>query len=52
MIEDIEKADAERVQKLRYILGIANWKLDEIISYNQHVDHLDAAVNDINEIND
>ena len=52
VVEDIEQADGERVQKLRFILGIGNGKLEEIISYNQLVDHLEAAANDDNEISD
>ena len=48
-IEDIEKADEERVQKLSYILGIGNGKLEELISYNQLVDHVEAEVNEDNE---
>ena len=52
VVEDIEQADGERVQKLSFILGIGNRKLEEIISYNQLVDHLEAAANDDNEISD
>ena len=52
MVEVIEKADGERVQSLSYILGIGNGKVEEIISYNQLVDHLDAAANEDNEISD
>ena len=52
VVEDIEQADGERVQKLSFILGIGNGKLEEIISYNQLVDHLEAASNDDNEISD
>ena len=52
MVEDIEQADGERVQKLSFILGIGNGKLEEIISYNQVVDRLEAATNDDNEISD
>ena len=52
MVEEIEQADGERVQKLSFILGIGNGKLEEIISYNQLLDHLEAAVNDDNEIID
>ena len=52
VVEDIEEADGERVQKLCFILGIGNGKLDEIISYNQLVDHLETAANDDNEISD
>ena len=52
VVEDIEKADGERVQKLSYILGIGNGKMEELISYNQLVDHLEAEANEDNEIND
>ena len=52
VVEDIEQADGERVQKLSFILGIGNGKLEEIISYNQLEDHLEAADNDYNEISD
>ena len=52
VVEDIEQADGERVQNLSFILGIGNGKLEEIISYNQLVDHLEAAANDDNEISD
>ena len=44
MVEVIEEADGERVQKLSYILGIHNGKLEEIISYNHLVKDLEAAV--------
>ena len=37
VVEVIEKADGERVQKLSYILGIDNGKGEEIISYSQLV---------------
>ena len=52
VVEDIEQADGERIQKLSFILVIGNGKLEEIISYNQLVDHLEAAANDDNEISD
>ena len=52
VVEAIEKADGERVQNLSYILGIGNGKLEEIILYNQLVDHLEAAANEDNEISD
>ena len=51
-VEDIEQADGERVKKLSFILGIGNGKFEEIISYNQLVDHLEAAPNDDNEFSD
>ena len=52
MVEVIEEAEGERVQKLSYNLGIGNGKVEEIISYNQLVDHLEAAANEDNEISD
>ena len=52
VVEDIEQADGERVQKLSVILGVGNGKLEEIISYNHLVDHLEAAANENNEISD
>ena len=52
VVEDIEQADGERVQKLSFILGIGNGKLEEITSYNQLVDHLEDASNEDNEISD
>ena len=42
----------KRVRKLSYILGIDNGKLEEIISYRQLVDHLEAAANEDNKISD
>ena len=52
VVEDIEQEDGERVQKLSFILGICNGKLEEVTSYHQLVDHLEAAANDDNEISD
>ena len=52
VVEDIEKADGERIQKLSYILGIGNGKVEELISCNQLVDHLEAAANEDNKISD
>ena len=52
VVEDIEQADGGRVQKLSFILGLGNGKLEEIISYNQFVDHLEAAANDDKKISD
>ena len=52
VVEVIEKTDGERVKNLSYILGIDNGKVEEIISYSQLVDHLEAAVNEDNEISD
>ena len=52
VVEDIEKADGEKIQNLSYTLGIKNGKVEELISYNQLVDHLEAAANEDNKISD
>ena len=52
VVEDIEKADRERIRNVSYILGIGNGKLEELISYNQLVDHVEDAANEDNEISD
>ena len=52
VVEDIEQADGERVKNLSFILGIGNGKLEEIISYNQLVDHLEAVANEDDKISD
>ena len=53
VVEVIEKADGERVQIHRYIIGIDNGKVKEkIISNSQLVDHLEAAAYEDNEISD
>ena len=52
VVEDIEQADGEGVRKLHFILGIGNAKQEEIICYNELVDHLKAEENDSNEISD
>ena len=51
-LKTLRRQMGERVQKLSYILGIGNGKLEELISYKPLVDHLEAATNDDNEIND
>ena len=52
VVEVIEKADGGKVQNLSYILGTVNGKIEEIISYNQLLDHLEAAANEVNEVNE
>ena len=52
VVEDIKEADGERVQNLSYILGIGSGKMEELISYNQLVDHLESAANEDNGISD
>ena len=51
VVEDIEKADGERFQHLSYNLGADTGKMEEIISYSQLVDHLEATANKENETN-
>ena len=46
MDEVLEKAEGERVQNLSYILGIDNGKVEEIICYNELVDHLANEISD------
>ena len=46
LVEVTEKENWDRVQKLSYILGIDNGKVEEIM------DHLEDAANEENEIND
>ena len=50
VVEDIGKADGERIQNLNYILGIGNGKVEELISYNQLANHLEVAAKEDNEI--
>ena len=52
VVETIEQADGERFQNLIYILGADNDKGEENISYCQLVDHLEAAADEENKIND
>ena len=52
MVDVIKKAEGERVQNFSYILVIDNGKAEELISYNQLVDHLEAAADKDNKISD
>ena len=52
VVDDVEEADGERFQNLSYILSIQNGKVEKLISYNQLMDHLEAPVNEDNEISD
>ena len=49
VVDDVEEADGERVQNLSYILSIGNGKVEELISYNQLMDHLEAEANEDND---
>ena len=48
----LKKADEERVKSLSYNHGSGKGKMEEIISYSQHVDHQEAAAIEENETND
>ena len=52
VVEDIEKSDREKFKNLSYNLGTGNGKVEEIISYSQHVDHQEATANEENKTND
>ena len=52
MVEVIEETDKEIVQKLSCVLCIENGKVEELTSYRQLLDHLEAAANENNEISD
>ena len=52
VVEDIEKADEQRFQNLRYNLSTGTDKVEEIISYSQLVDHLETTINEENKTND
>ena len=52
VVDDVEKADRERVKNLSYNHGTDNGEMEEIISYSQHVDHQEAAAIEENETND
>ena len=52
VVEDIEKADGERLQNLSYNLGTDNGKIELIISYSHLVDHLEATASEKNKTKD
>ena len=52
VVREIEKADGERFKNLIDNLGNGNGKVEEIISYSQLVDHLEATANEESKIND
>ena len=52
VVENIDNGNGERVQQLTYILGIDNHKVEEMISYSQLMDHLEAPTNEDNEVSD
>ena len=43
VVEIIDQEDCHRRENINFILDIGNGKLEELISYNQLLDHLEAA---------
>ena len=46
-MELIDQDDGHRLENINFILDIGNGKVEELISYNQLLDHLTAHENDI-----
>ena len=43
VVEEIEAADGNRIPKINFILDIGEGKVEELITYNQLLDHLEQA---------
>ena len=43
VVEEIEAAAGNRIPNINYILDIAEGKVEELITYNQLLDHLEQA---------
>ena len=43
VVEEIEAADGNRIPNINFILDIGEGKVDELITYNQLLDHLEQA---------
>ena len=43
VVEDIEAADGDRIPNINFILDIGEGKIEELITYNQLLDHLEHA---------
>ena len=43
VVEEIEAADGNRIQNINFILDIGEGKIEELITYNQLLDHLEQA---------
>ena len=52
IIETLDKEDNERAEKINFLLDIGNGKAQEIISYNQILEHLENAKNEDTEISE
>ena len=43
VVEEIEAADGNRIPNINFILDIGEDKVEELITYNQLLDHLEQA---------
>ena len=43
VVEIIDQDNGQRVENINFILDIGNGKVEELISYNQHLEHLENA---------
>ena len=43
VVEEIEAADGNRIQNINFILDIGEGRVEELITYNQLLDHLEQA---------
>ena len=43
VVEEIEAADDNRIPNINFILGIGEAKVEELVTYNQLLDHLEQA---------
>ena len=43
VVEEIEAADSDRIPNINFILDIGEGKVEELITYNQLLDHLEQA---------
>ena len=50
VVEEIEAADGNRIPNINFILDIGEGKVEELITYNQPLDHLEQAVEQDNSM--
>ena len=43
VVEMIDQEDGQRVENINFILDIGNGKVEELVSYNQLLEHLETA---------
>ena len=43
VVEIIDQDDGDGIENINFILDIGNGKVEELISYNQHLDHLETV---------